>query len=198
MLFLLILTIFIIYKLYKILGQESDMDFFSKKRNIKDITATVDTETKDNKDIFDGFQYLADDQKNIIKNIKNINSAFDLNKFIKIAEQIHEVLLESFSLKNTDKIETLLSKELLEKIKKDISEAPEDLLVNVIKINEIKYSNIYDNLEEYFIEIYIDSQQNIKIDNEIEKLDIREILIFSCNKKTNLSKWCLFNIKECE
>jgi len=158
---LIIITVFILYKLYNILGSVDEND-----ENIKtDASQNFDINTFEK--IIEGVEEpiieeekleLPEKIEKLVIDIKNIDPSFNYQKFIKSAGFAFEMIIDAFSKNDANTLSPLLSKDTFSEFKKEIEkrirndEVFEQIIVSVDSI-EIISGEINDSIAKVSLKI---------------------------------------------
>jgi predicted lipid-binding transport protein (Tim44 family) len=138
---LAIVALFILYRLYSVLGHvnEGDNIFNSSEKKIVDITDHVVAENIDDKN--SEFKEFS----NEIKAIKKINPDFSIAFFIKSAEAAFESIINAQVKGNKETLKSLLSKQLYSIFINEIDKLTQENIIfnkTIVAINNIDIKNI--------------------------------------------------------
>lgn len=146
--------------------------------------------------------YIDNNEKSLekISVFMGMNPDFDLDKFVKGAENAYEMIVESFADKDLETLEFLLNEEVFASFKNDIEKRDEDkkiLKTDVSKFLDVKIKDAYRNNKTNFIKVYFKTEQIIYIKNEKDEIIqgsktnpavIEDVWVFSKDNKTDVWK----------
>lgn len=136
LLFLAIITGFILYKLYNLLGKTSDDPKWngdisevnsmneSSNADMKQVEAII---SKNNID--DEVKHENNEVQEVLENIKHRNAAFSSRKFSDGAQAAFEIILKAYSESDISTLESLLNPEVLKIFQDDIKIRQNDNLI---------------------------------------------------------------------
>ncbi len=117
--FFAFITLYVFYKLYTILGQEtSEQSFLHKFHNIKDITDTDSEDMVAQIELFNNHKF-----GNVLTEINSQDNSFSEEKFIKGARVAFEMIIKAFCVGDKDFLKNLLETNIYEQFAKKIDES---------------------------------------------------------------------------
>jgi predicted lipid-binding transport protein (Tim44 family) len=117
--FFAFVALYIFYKLYMMLGQESGkQNFLNQFHNIKDITDTDSGDIVSQIELFNNHKF-----SNIFTQINAQDNSFSEEKFIKGAKSAFELVIKAFCAGDKELLQSLLKKNIYDQFVRKIDEA---------------------------------------------------------------------------
>ncbi|MFV9875248.1 MAG: Tim44/TimA family putative adaptor protein [Rickettsiales endosymbiont of Dermacentor nuttalli] len=204
-LFIAVISGFILYKLYNMLGQDDNSDINLKNRKIIDVTPKENLYNKNDisKNFIDVKESVSPILKPVIDKILFYDPTFSEETFISGAKRAFEMILQSFSKGDINTLKFLLSENTLTEFINSINSRevdgiyPETTLVSILRADITSV-----NIEKSYIKIkitFISEQINISRDKEGKILNgnpshidrIEDTWTFARDLKSNNPNWQL-------
>lgn len=176
---------FILYKLFKILGQRDDDNISTAQNinnhNIIDISQFVKPVKEEPVVISETELKLTENFKDIVATIKNIDPKFSLEKFLNGAKNAFEMILTAFAENDRETLKNLLdnttyqqfASEIDARIKNDVTLNLTLVSLPIVDIKDIQLKNT-----KVFIDVFFQSQQITILKNnkgEIIEGDVSQV-----------------------
>lgn len=202
-LILMLVAGFIFYKLYSVFGQHSDVSAPKDKNIDFGFNKIKEVENPQEFDSEPNLLLINDKLRDVLKLIKETDSSFSYNKFLKNAEKAFELIINAYAQGDKEFLKNMLTKEVYQSFSENIDinkENNQQLSTTIVSINNcqlidaslenhiakmtIKYSSEQINLVK-------DQLGNITSGNPSQVNNIEDIWVFKRNLKSSDPTWLL-------
>lgn len=160
---LILLILFLVFKLSSILGSENELKFFSTDENLN-INNLIVQQNK-YEDIFLNFEYLTQKEKQFFDFMNKENSNITPLSFLNIAKDVMLIVFENYSINNYDNLKNFLNEDLVDLLTLDESHKNEKIEILSLTNAKIIFAEKI-NFDIFKIKIQIKIKQLISNDQQ--------------------------------